>query len=46
MSTAGFEAKNEGAAWCRFRAVVAQAGGVVLWPGVDRPFHPAFEVRR
>lgn len=46
MSPAGFEAENEGAARFRFRAVVAQAGGVLLWPGVDRPFHLAVEVRR
>jgi hypothetical protein len=46
MSLAGFEAENECAARFRFRAVVAQAGGVLRWPGVDRPFHLAFEVRR
>jgi hypothetical protein len=46
MSPVGFEAENEGAARLRFGAFVARAGGVLLRPGVDRPFHLAFEVRR
>ena len=46
MSPAGFEIDDEAVARFRVRAVVAHADGVLLWPGVDRPFHLAFEVRR
>ncbi len=46
MSPAGSEIDDEALARFVSGAVVAQAGGVLLWPGVDVPLHLAFEVRR